>query len=136
MLDLHYQEHFNYYYLALEGLCGTDDKDLISYSGQCLTDSPCDDGSLKATEVIELTDDEEKQDDQIGENQIDGDSVGRLIWYYEDPQGKTQGPFSTASLKRWSDDDYFPPDFKVWKNGESQENSVLLSDMLQQIYTG
>lgn len=107
-----------------------------SHPGQYLTGSPCD-CSLKGTEVIELTDDEENnQQDQIGENQIVGEHLGSLIWYYVDPQGQKQGPFSTASLKRWSDAEYFPPDFKVWKKGESKENCVLLSEMLQQMYTG
>ncbi|RVW55316.1 Zinc finger CCCH domain-containing protein 44 [Vitis vinifera] len=103
-------------------------------AGQYLTGSPRY-GSFKATEVIELTDDEDKQEDQIGENQSVGEHLGSLIWYYLDPQGQTQGPFSTASLKRWSDAEYFPPDFKVWKKGENQENSVLLSNMLHQSYT-
>ncbi|KAJ9671260.1 hypothetical protein PVL29_027309 [Vitis rotundifolia] len=107
----------------------------LTVVGQYLTGSPCY-GSFKATEVIELTDDEDKQEDQIGENQSVGEHLGSLIWYYLDPQGQTQGPFSTASLKRWSDAEYFPPDFKVWKKGESQENSVLLSNMLHQSYTG
>lgn len=107
----------------------------ISNPGLSIRVSPCN-GSSEAVEVIDLSDIEAKQEEgQTGENRIGGEDLKSLVWYYLDPQGQQQGPFSTSSLKRWSDAEYFPPDFKVWKMGESQERSVLLSNLLQQTYT-
>ncbi|XAR69643.1 hypothetical protein NMG60_11001322 [Bertholletia excelsa] len=77
--------------------------------------------------VIELSDDEE--DDDLGHH------ARRSEWHYVDPRGNIQGPFSMESLKRWSDTNYFPPDFKVWKTGQSQDEAVLLSDMILRIFS-
>ncbi|CAL5439271.1 unnamed protein product [Camellia sinensis] len=74
-----------------------------------------------ATQVIEVSDDDKEVEDAGGQ---------LSIWHYVDPQGEVQGPFPMESLKRWSDANYFPPDFKVWRMGQSQEEAVLLSDAL------
>ncbi|OAY24513.1 hypothetical protein MANES_17G021800v8 [Manihot esculenta] len=84
-------------------------------------------------EVIDLSSDEEDEDSG-GEAQILDDDEESCIWYYEDPQGDIQGPFPISSLKRWYDADYFPPDFKIWQEGQSQREGVLLTDVLRETY--
>ncbi|KAE8038444.1 hypothetical protein FH972_010955 [Carpinus fangiana] len=81
-------------------------------------------------QVIDLSDDEENEL-SVGK-QILEDKLGSSMWHYLDPQGDIQGPFSLTSLKRWSEADYFPLDFKVWKMGQSQDEAVLLKDILHQ----
>ncbi|KAL2348582.1 hypothetical protein Fmac_002582 [Flemingia macrophylla] len=49
-------------------------------------------------------------------------------WHYQDPTGKVQGPFSLLQLYKWSS--YFPPDLKVWRVDETQDDSTLLTDVL------
>ncbi|XP_041013992.1 uncharacterized protein At5g08430 isoform X2 [Juglans microcarpa x Juglans regia] len=80
-------------------------------------------------QVIDLSDDEEKEEPSVGKR-IPDDQLGSLLWHYLDPQGEIQGPFSLTSLKRWSDAYYFPPDFKVWKTGQNQDEAVLLKNIL------
>ncbi|XP_050232627.1 uncharacterized protein At5g08430 isoform X2 [Mercurialis annua] len=84
-------------------------------------------------QVIDLSDDDENEDSS-GDVQILDYDVGSFMWYYADPQGDVQGPFSAASLKRWSDADYFPPSFKVWRTGQSEKDAVLLRDILHHCY--
>ncbi|KAK9291386.1 hypothetical protein L1049_019332 [Liquidambar formosana] len=91
------------------------------------------DKQLMAAPVIDLSDDEENQGPSGG-NQIVDDQLKRLIWYYLDPQGDVQGPFSMNSLKRWSDCDYFPADFKVWKTSQRPDEAISLSDMLSRMF--
>lgn len=86
-----------------------------------------------AYQVIDLSDDEENVEPSVGKLLPD-DLLGSLSWHYLDPQGEIQGPFSLASLKRWSDADYFPPNFKVWRMGRSQDEAVLLKDVLHQVF--
>ena len=74
--------------------------------------------------VIELSDDEEEPGAELSES----------LWHYRDPQGDMQGPFQLTSLKRWSDARYFPPDFKVWMEGQSQNEAVLLLDILNKVF--
>lgn len=83
-------------------------------------------------QVIDVSDDEDNEPLSVG-NQIPEDKLGSSIWHYLDPQGDIQGPFSLTCLKRWSEADYFPLDFKVWKMGQSQDEAVLLKDILQQL---
>ena len=80
----------------------------------------------KQTEVIDLSDDEE--------DEIPPDSLEERAWHYKDPQGAVQGPFSLMILKRWRDMNYFPPGFAVWKSGQSQEQEVMLSELLSQMF--
>ncbi|ESW24469.1 hypothetical protein PHAVU_004G133700 [Phaseolus vulgaris] len=84
---------------------------------------------MQPSEIIELSDDEENEKASIT-NQLD-----TLIWHYKDPGGNIQGPFSLISLKRWSDAGYFTKDFKVWKSGDRQNQSVLLVNILAQHFT-
>ncbi|KAL6877191.1 hypothetical protein ACP4OV_012862 [Aristida adscensionis] len=49
-------------------------------------------------------------------------------WYYMDPQGVEQGPFTLELLCQWWNRGLLPQDFKVWRKDES---AVLLRDVLQ-----
>ncbi|KAJ2714384.1 kinesin-like protein [Coemansia spiralis] len=41
----------------------------------------------------------------------------RLKWWYRDPQGNTQGPFTTAHMQEWCTGGYFPADLQVFHEG-------------------
>ncbi|XP_044469589.1 zinc finger CCCH domain-containing protein 44 isoform X2 [Mangifera indica] len=51
-------------------------------------------------------------------------------WYYEDPNGKSQGPFSIAQLRKWNNSGYFPVTLRVWRTDQKQDDSMLLTDAL------
>lgn len=100
-------------------------------------------------QVIELSDDDEEEGTeesstikQVPADQLQSmmlatvtaDQLESMIWHYRDPQGNIQGPFSISHLKRWSDACYFSPDFKVWKLGQSQDQAVLLVDILPRFF--
>ncbi|KAK9108951.1 hypothetical protein Sjap_017011 [Stephania japonica] len=55
------------------------------------------------------------------------------MWYYEDPKGKTQGPFSMQQLDKWSRSSQFPANLKIWKNVENREVSIVLIDALNDL---
>uniref|UniRef100_A0A2K1Z6V7 RDR2-independent DNA methylation protein n=1 Tax=Populus trichocarpa TaxID=3694 RepID=A0A2K1Z6V7_POPTR len=52
------------------------------------------------------------------------------IWHYKDPSGKNQGPFSMVQLRKWSNTGYFPADLRIWRNTETKDDSILLTDAL------
>lgn len=96
---------------------------------------PMVDDELMRSQVINLSDDDDEENEKpSNKERIPDDQLGSLIWYYQDPQGNTRGPFPLTSLKRWNDDDYFPPDFKIWKTGQSSSEAVLLKDILNQAF--
>ncbi|KAJ2368124.1 kinesin-like protein [Coemansia sp. RSA 2610] len=41
----------------------------------------------------------------------------RIKWCYRDPQGNTQGPFSTAHMQEWCSAGYFPAELQVCHEG-------------------
>ncbi|KAJ1852912.1 kinesin-like protein [Coemansia sp. RSA 638] len=41
----------------------------------------------------------------------------RIKWVYRDPQGNTQGPFTTANMQEWCSAGYFPADLQVCHEG-------------------
>ncbi|KAD7477902.1 hypothetical protein E3N88_01038 [Mikania micrantha] len=90
--------------------------------------------TVDLSNVIELSDDEEETHEQVVEvktnDKEDEYECTRPKWFYVDPQGQTQGPFSRTDLKRWSDAGYFSPDFKVWRDGQTPDCAILLTDML------
>lgn len=81
--------------------------------------------SASHVNVIELSDDEEKPHERDAEYEFSCQK-----WFYWDPQGRRQGPFSRYELKRWSDAGYFLPDFKIWEDGEAPSSAILLTDLL------
>ncbi|CAI9769068.1 unnamed protein product [Fraxinus pennsylvanica] len=52
------------------------------------------------------------------------------VWYYKDPSGKVQGPFSMTQLHKWNNTGYFPADLRIWRTALEQEDPILLSDAL------
>ncbi|KAJ2612477.1 kinesin-like protein [Coemansia sp. RSA 1365] len=67
-------------------------------------------------------------DSQSGENSLGAPSAAmqqrllieraeRLRWWYCDPQGNTQGPFSTAHMQEWCSGGYFSADLQVCFEG-------------------
>ncbi|KAF8405653.1 hypothetical protein HHK36_007729 [Tetracentron sinense] len=84
-----------------------------------------------ADQLIELSDDDE--DPNVTGNQTLEDPES-FVWHYMDPQGDIQGPFSMLMLNCWSESSYFAPDFKVWKTGQTQEEAILLTDLLCRMF--
>lgn len=80
-----------------------------------------------ATHVIELSDDDNEEESLNDTSQIVDDPESKL-WYYVDPLGIIQGPFSMVTLKKWYDDLYFPPGFLIWKTGDAP---VPVEDMIR-----
>lgn len=77
----------------------------------------------KESEVIDISDDDD--------NERQGDNPDKALWYYEDPEQITQGPFQARRLKIWKENDCFPQGLKVWKQGQTP---VLLDDMILQMF--
>lgn len=69
-----------------------------------------------------------------GNNNSSAFNLGSMVWYYRDPHGYQQGPFSLEMLKLWSDLSYFPPDFKVWMVGQNPNEAALLTEILRWIF--
>ncbi|KAK4791781.1 hypothetical protein SAY86_032194 [Trapa natans] len=69
-----------------------------------------------------------------GMEQSISDAETYKIWHYQDPTGKTQGPFTMAQLRKWNGCGYFPPDLRIWKIDERQEDSILLIEALNGNY--
>ncbi|KAL6224527.1 hypothetical protein ACLB2K_003382 [Fragaria x ananassa] len=56
------------------------------------------------------------------------------IWHYQDPSGKIQGPFAMVQLCKWDTTGVFPPDHRIWRINEKQDDSILLTDALKGQY--
>ncbi|XP_034932925.1 zinc finger CCCH domain-containing protein 44 [Populus alba] len=65
----------------------------------------------------------------IGREQLVDVEMDKL-WHYQDPTGKTQGPFTMSQLRKWSTSGLFPQDLRVWKINEKPDESILLTDAL------
>ncbi|KAJ1408826.1 Zinc finger, CCCH-type [Sesbania bispinosa] len=66
----------------------------------------------------------------MGIEQPFNDYMNDKSWHYQDPTGKVQGPFSMLQLYKWNESGHFPPDLRIWRMDEKQDNSTLLSDAL------
>ncbi|EOA29875.1 hypothetical protein CARUB_v10012971mg [Capsella rubella] len=53
-----------------------------------------------------------------------------MVWLYGDPDGKIHGPFSLYNLRQWNSSGHFPPELRIWRLGEQQNSSILLTDAL------
>lgn len=87
----------------------------------------------KTQSIIDLGGDDECTDTaEQGERSPRGVfSASDFIWHYADPHGFVQGPFPLISLSRWRESGFFDDDFRVWRAGQSRENSILLIDALR-----
>lgn len=54
----------------------------------------------------------------------------KMVWLYGDPDGKIHGPFSLFNLRQWNSSGHFPPELRIWRLGEQQNSSILLTDAL------
>lgn len=89
--------------------------------------------AAKESVVIELSDDDEDGAIPNG-NQLVSPCprpVDEKVWYYMDPQGVVQGPFTLIQLREWYTYSYFHPKFCVWKAGHGPQQPVLLVDVLR-----
>ncbi|KAG8100865.1 hypothetical protein GUJ93_ZPchr0013g37949 [Zizania palustris] len=59
---------------------------------------------------------------------ISSDMEPEKVWHYKDPYGNVQGPFTLLQLSKWTS--YFPRDMRVWLTFESEERSLLLTEVL------
>jgi hypothetical protein len=59
---------------------------------------------------------------------VSSDTEPEKVWCYKDPSGNVQGPFTLSQLSKWTS--YFPGDMKIWITFESEENSLLLTEVL------
>ncbi|XP_057767272.1 uncharacterized protein At5g08430-like isoform X2 [Salvia miltiorrhiza] len=87
-----------------------------------------------ATTVIELSDDDSEDDVPDSAGISHGENPNDAVWHYADPQGQTQGPFPLSLLKRWSDANYFPSGFTVWKTGQTSHEGLVLVDVLHRTF--
>ncbi|WOL17249.1 zinc finger CCCH domain-containing protein 19-like [Canna indica] len=67
---------------------------------------------------------------QGGLQVLSNTSESDKIWHYKDPSGKIQGPFSMMQLRKWNTTGYFPPNLRIWRTSEKQDDSILLTDAL------
>ncbi|KAK8446975.1 hypothetical protein SEVIR_9G573700v4 [Setaria viridis] len=59
---------------------------------------------------------------------MSSDTEPEKVWHYKDPAGIVQGPFTLLQLSKWTS--YFPRDLRVWLTFESEERSLLLTEVL------
>uniref|UniRef100_A0A0E0NNP1 Zinc finger CCCH domain-containing protein 44 n=1 Tax=Oryza rufipogon TaxID=4529 RepID=A0A0E0NNP1_ORYRU len=59
---------------------------------------------------------------------VSSDMEPEKVWHYKDPSGNVQGPFTLVQLSKWTS--YFPRDMRVWLTFESEERSLLLTEVL------
>uniref|UniRef100_J3M7A5 GYF domain-containing protein n=1 Tax=Oryza brachyantha TaxID=4533 RepID=J3M7A5_ORYBR len=110
-----------------------------------------------AAQVISIDDNEDDRHGKSGDTIVDLDSDGSgghdttksllcsgqeavkakekisehsSVWYYNDPQGDEQGPFTMELLRHWLKSGHFSDDFRVWRTGQSCDSAILLKDAL------
>lgn len=57
-------------------------------------------------------------------------SESSSMWYYMDPHGDEQGPFTIELLRHWNKAGWFEDDFRVWRAGQSSDSAISLRDAL------
>ncbi|KAK4773928.1 hypothetical protein SAY87_028947 [Trapa incisa] len=65
-----------------------------------------------------------------GTEQSVNDDEAYKMWHYMDSNGKIQGPATMIQMMKWKKMGKFPPDQRIWRISEKQEDSVLLTDAL------
>ncbi|PKI69979.1 hypothetical protein CRG98_009582 [Punica granatum] len=69
-----------------------------------------------------------------GTDQSVNDAEINKMWHYQDPTGKTQGPFTMSQLRKWNGSGHFPADLRIWRIDERREDSILLIEALNGNY--
>uniref|UniRef100_A0A0D9V8P0 GYF domain-containing protein n=1 Tax=Leersia perrieri TaxID=77586 RepID=A0A0D9V8P0_9ORYZ len=52
------------------------------------------------------------------------------MWNYIDPHGQPRGPFAMRHMRQWHRNRFFPSDFRVWRLGQTMEDSILLTEAM------
>lgn len=68
---------------------------------------------------------------QIPNNWQKKDISTAILWYYQDKEGKRQGPFYPGQMRQWFESGYFPPDQRLAPSfmGEVPRNFVHLNQL-------
>lgn len=75
--------------------------------------------------VIDISGSDSDSED-AGSPQMPSESIRE--WYYLDPTGMQQGPFSMKVLRTWEQKGFFDKNFKVWRVGQLIRDAILLSE--------
>eukprot|EP01121_Diplochlamys_sp_Union-15-3_P008771 TRINITY_DN2345_c0_g1_i1.p1 TRINITY_DN2345_c0_g1~~TRINITY_DN2345_c0_g1_i1.p1 ORF type:complete len:128 (+),score=13.69 TRINITY_DN2345_c0_g1_i1:712-1095(+) len=66
------------------------------------------------------------------ENTLNDNDYGGVTWYYKDPQGQIQGPFTPADMNQWLIHGFFPSDLFVSCTGP-QGVYISLDDIINKV---
>ncbi|KAM1735127.1 hypothetical protein ACFX11_020504 [Malus domestica] len=103
--------------------------DIKRQSEECVEQKLKNESTSKA-ELIELSDDDEDVHDEVkAPASEDPDSA---LWHCMSPLGETRGPYKMSLLRQWNNSSCRPLKFKVWKEGQSEEEAVFLDDAVRQ----
>ncbi|KAL6297655.1 hypothetical protein ACE6H2_005797 [Prunus campanulata] len=90
--------------------------------------------STSKAEFIELSDDDEDVKGEIVAPAFeDPDSA---LWHCVSPLGDTRGPFKMSLLKQWNVSSDRELKFKVWREGQTKEEAIFLTDAIRQNFPG
>ncbi|PQM42255.1 uncharacterized protein Pyn_28437 [Prunus yedoensis var. nudiflora] len=90
--------------------------------------------STSKAEFIELSDDDEDVKGEIVAPAFeDPDSA---LWHCVSPLGDTRGPFKMSLLKQWNVSSDCELKFKVWREGQTKEEAIFLTDAIRQNFPG
>lgn len=67
--------------------------------------------------------------EKVGENALSNAAVASDLWFYRDPQGKVQGPFTATEMLEWYRAGYFDENLYVKRNCDPQ--FMALGDLLK-----
>ncbi|KAL6905189.1 hypothetical protein ACP4OV_002790 [Aristida adscensionis] len=64
----------------------------------------------------------------LSSSDVSNEMEPEKVWLYKDPKGIVQGPFTLSQLSNWAC--YFPRDLRIWLTFDSEEHSMLLTEVL------
>ncbi|VVA24380.1 PREDICTED: At5g08430 [Prunus dulcis] len=86
--------------------------------------------STSEAEFIELSDDDEDVRGEIVAPAFE--DPYSALWHCVSPLGDTRGPFKMSLLKQWNDSSDRELKFKVWREGQTKEEAIFLTDAIRQ----
>ncbi|KAH0988574.1 hypothetical protein GBA52_000057 [Prunus armeniaca] len=90
--------------------------------------------STSEAEFIELSDDDEDVRGEIVAPAYE--DPYSALWHCVSPLGDTRGPFKMSLLKQWNDSSDRELKFKVWREGQTKEEAIFLTDAIRQNFPG
>ncbi|XP_020409950.1 uncharacterized protein At5g08430 isoform X2 [Prunus persica] len=90
--------------------------------------------STSEAEFIELSDDDEDVRGEIVAPAFE--DPYSALWHCVSPLGDTRGPFKMSLLKQWNDSSDRELKFKVWREGQTKEEAIFLTDAIRQNFPG